>query len=361
MTCQGVQAAMSACETNLPAGAPPMAPRRQRAAKKFSAVPAEEVVAVATKKKTAKSHRRFQRLALGPTVEVADGHIARWRDEVEVYEGYTKIWVPVTEADQYEVVLDWFTRRPHYGRVRLLDPDGFPTTGQTGWTETDRWESEPAVVKFEKGQPLPSEIRTASARERRLYPDECVGGLRLIYPKLAKEQSEAIEWFPWRGADDKIAKKRRQFIKKLRRLPKKELAELNPPVEPKSASEQWFRLELTDLALKAGAWRNYPSDDIVGGWCCRLVEPQPRLEYSATMTEPWVYIQFPRHYYAVWRDEYSGELRESWPTESDGWKDGKDDRLGYQAMECGMWVPRSILRPISMAEAAELYKQIAAL
>ncbi len=264
-----------------------------------------------------KPRRRFQRLTIGFPVDVAEGHVERW--------GFVE-----EPPDRWGNVI----RR----RVRLLDEDGFPTTGLTGWIETDRWLSEPVVIKFEEDQSFPKEIRTASASERRRYPSECVGGFRLIYAKRPKPLAPKREWFP--ASDGK----RKEFLASLPEAPPEVKAALVAPLpEPAPLPEQWFRVVLSQAMFDRGAWEEFPD-----GWCAKLV-PQPEPDYGAIADPDWTYVQLPYHF-DVWYEDEEGQLSSR----------RKTDKAGGGHVKCGMWIPRWLLEPISVGEAADIYDTLAA-
>jgi hypothetical protein len=129
--------------------------------------------------------------------------------------------------------------------------------------------------------------------------------------------------------------------------------------EAEPAPEQWFRVLLSDEAMEAGAWENF-SD----GWCAKLVQPQPKLlfdmwwgEDKATMSEPWVYVQLPFHYFVNFEDD-NGRVTARYRTDSAGLKEGKDGNLNYQAVECGMWIPEGLLKPVTVEVAVEIFEAI---
>lgn len=332
------------------------------------AVAAAVAVAEPEPQPAKRPRRRFQRLTIGFPIVVTDGYVKRWRDEILVFLGEDwreKGWVPVEDANQYEVVLDRWTRRPSYRRVRLLNEEGFPTTFRTGWIETDRWISEPTVIKFEEGAPLPIMIGSASLREQRHHPDECVGGYRLIYPKPPNPPRK-IEWFP---ASDR--EKRKVFLASLPEASAEIKAALDAPPEPVEIMDQWFRVELppveyhffdreTDetIYISPAANLEYP-----GGWPCKLVQPQPlwkvcrEKEYNpqtnkkeafkvrAVPDSSTVYVQFS-HHCTTWDQK--------WSHRHDCWEwvprqltdDGSEGTL-----PCGMWVPKHLIKPIGTKEA----------
>jgi len=133
----------------------------------------------------------------------------------------------------------------------------------------------------------------------------------------------------------------------------------NPTPAPKQ--EQWFRIELSETALSAGASEEYPD-----GWCGKLVEPQPRgywnemTPHELGFSRDCVYVQLPFHYRVEYEDEDGKRLKVSYKTDIVGRKDSYRDHLEYEAVECGMWVPRSILKNISVEDAAKIFEEIKA-
>lgn len=304
-----------------------------------------------------KPRRRFMRITLGSAVEAADGHVERWREEIEVFlDEYRreKGWVPVEAANQYETVLDRWSHKPNYRRVRILDEEGFPTTGQTGWVETKHWLSEPTVIKFEEGEPLPTMIRTALPRERRQYPDQCVGGYRLIYAEPPKPPQLPIQWFP-----DDDTEKRRPFIASLPEASAEIKTALAATPEPVEITDQWFRVELPSLEymfvdrntdkiffINPAASLEYPN-----GWPCKLVQPQPQKKVfrekekkgrhvTVTPDPATIYVQFS-HPCSTWDQDWHGRWHERQLTD-----DG-----GEGTVICGMWIPRHLLKLIGVKEA----------
>lgn len=377
MTTQtGMQPAQNGCEMVVPR----QRQRRRGATKKekdpvalatgnghskatVSAIVAAVVAVEPELKPTKKLRRRFKRVALGPAVEVAEGHVRRWTEEILVFldreddflhdSRRKKGWVHVEEADQHEVVLDRWTRRPSHRRVRILDEDGFPITGLTGWAETDRWLSEPTVIKFEEGDALPILIRVASPSERRCYPDRCVGDYRFIYAEPPKSPRPKIEWFP---ASDR--EKRKAFLVSLSEASDEIRATLAVTPEVVEVPEQWFKVELPALEyrfinrstgetmfINPAASLEYPS-----GWPCKLVQPQPakkvcwekdgRFEVLAMPDPGHLYVQLS-HHCTVWDQDWRGRRHERQLTD-----DG-----GEGTLPCGMWIPRHLLKSIGAKEA----------
>lgn len=279
------------------------------------------------------NRRRFQRLALGPAVYATEGRVERWQEEILVFadeDGREKVWVPVEEAGRHEVVLNRYTRRPTHRRVRILDAEGFPTTGLTGWTETDRWLSEPAVIKFREGQTLPRFICRASSRERRRHPGQVVGGLRLVYTEPPKESQPRLRWFPASNQEQLKA-----FLASLPEAPEEIKAALAAEPEPVETPEQWFRVTLPQVCLDHGAWEEYPE-----GWCAKLA-PRP-----GGPTDPdWMYVQLPFHFF-VWYEDETGRLSS---------RRKSDLAKGGGKVECGMWIPHWLIEPISVVQAAKIY------
>lgn len=145
-------------------------------------------------------------------------------------------------------------------------------------------------------------------------------------------------------------------------------------------TEQWFKIELSETSLAKGAWEEYPH-----GWCVKLVQPQPRpwwydspkiiadgfmlrdyrigeLGFSAES----IYVQLPFHYQVEYEEEGShAHLRTSFKTDTAGEKKyrgrSSDDHLSYKAVECGMWIPRQLLKPISVEEAVNIFEEIKSL
>ena len=255
--------------------------------------------------------------------------------------------------------------------MRVLDEDGFPTQPIVtedgilgGWEETDRWLSEPTVIKFEEGAPLPRLIRTARPGEQRCHPDKCVGGYRLIYRKRRRKSRPPIDWFPASDTD------RRRAL--LASLPKKASAKIRkalaaePKPKPVEIPDQWFRVELPQVSMQ-GTWGTRGQDDHYGnppdarenfpdGWCAKLVRPRPiqkfweddKIRYRYNIVPEWMYVQLPYHY-DVWYEDQRGRLSSRRLTDFSG--DG--------LVECGMWIPRWLLAPISSVQAAEIYDLLA--
>lgn len=272
----------------------------------------ESVALVAAEKKI---RRKFRRIALGPTIEVSSGRVERWGTE--------------EEEDRRGFV--------HQRRVRLLDENGFPTTGITGWVETSRSVSEPITIKFEEGAPLPAMIRTASQSERRRFPNECAGGFRLIYAEPPRPSKPELKWFP--ASDEK---RRKEFLAELLEAPPEIKEALDaPPPELEPAPDQWFRVELSQAMYNKGAWEEYPN-----GWCAKLVSR------STEVNDPdWTYVQLSFHF-NVWYEGEDGRLSSRQKT------DRADSGSGR--VQCGIWIPHWLLVPISAGEAVDIYDVLAA-
>jgi len=215
-------------------------------------------------------------------------------------------------------------------------------------------------LRFPEGTPLPIGVRKASAREMRLHPEGCPGGFRLVYP-----------WGPETDPKNPPTQARFLATRDERRAWKATLPDgpaidnvvvEKQAVQPQPAPEQWFRIVLSDEAMEAGGWEFFPD-----GWCCKMI-PTTTTPYEATLRyidgeasfDPdWLYVQLPYHYFVTMVDE-NGRETLNYRTDGAGARKPAEDgsHWGYMAVECGMWMPKSILKPVTNDEAAEIFEQI---
>ncbi|MBI2062686.1 MAG: hypothetical protein HYW38_00400 [Candidatus Colwellbacteria bacterium] len=302
-----------------------------------------------TRKQVPQTHsrRRYLRMAIGFTHEIVEGYLERWRKEVQVWVGREKKWVSAEQADPDQQVTDRNTGQSCYRQVRLTDEDGFPTER---WVETGRYPSIPTVIRFEKGAPLPNIIKTATPREQRHHSDQCAGGFRFFYVEPPKPSRPSIQWIP---ASD--TEKRREFLKSLPQASPEIQAILNNPPEPEPVPEQWFRVDLPEVAMQDNQWEeggyeeDPPPDARVNfpqGWCCKLVQ-QPKFNFGVIADPNWIYVQLPFHYWSWDYERKTGRPKQVFRTDSAGGRNG--------SVECGIWIPRWLLVPINTREAREIF------
>ncbi len=342
---------------------------RERKRKRTAAKKPKPVV---THKTTMSKRRRFQRVQVAGGAIIPEGYLDKWQEEVEVFDPYpVHRWVPVSEVGNYELVLNRWTGKSNQRQVRLTDEHGFPVSR---WVETGRYRSEPVVIRFERGEPLPRAIRRAKPRDHRLHADEVVGEYRLLYGKAKDHEQRPqrrMEWFP---ASDK--EKRREFIRALPQASPEVLAALAEPPLPQPQPEQWFRVGLPEVSMRNFHWNSEgladneaPPDareEFPHGWPCKLVQPQPdrvkrpgynwdvkrgewkKANFYSVSAQPdreWIYVQFPFHYDVyTWDGEGWTAVRKS---------DSPDEAWGL--VNCGMWVPRELLAPITSVDADRRY------
>ena len=100
------------------------------------------------------------------------------------------------------------------------------------------------------------------------------------------------------------------------------------------------------------------------GWVCKWV-PQPqrsqswRWRHGAFLNDPnWTYVQFPVHYWGM-------DSEGSWFCLTDQVERGRRGRGKPRGdnggrVECGMWIPRWLLRPVSAERAQPIYEGLLA-
>ena len=293
--------------------------------------------------------------------------------EVEVSDGYLERWEEVAGADRWGNTLRF--------RQRLRDEFGLPFSV---WVETEterRMSDSSVVVRFATDDyPVPP---TSVWIGRDGRPHCTLPG------PVGPATPNPIRWFrpvPKGHPDREVfVAKRDEFRAGLRRLEAVELAALAPAPAPAPAP-QWFIVDLPEVAMKNPYWgvsghetEGYTPPDaresFPEGWCCKLIQPQPatftatdwwtveKRQMSATgraQFDPnWVYVQFPVHYWGV--DDRNGSWFRITDQQGGGRsrRHGRPDGKNYQ-VECGMWIPRWLLKPVTAEQAMPVYERLVA-
>lgn len=313
----GLQLAQNSSEVGVPRQ------RRRRSGTHEDGVPAAMAAG-------SKPRRKYHCVVVGGELEISDGYLERWQ---------------LAERE------DRWGNRIQF-RERLRDEDSFLSSK---WVETGRHKSDSSMtVRFPKDEfPDPPGVlwigRDGQPRWLQTGPPK---GTRPHPP---------IEWFRpvpkgELGREEFVAK-RDEFFAGLRRLEPKELAALVPAPAPKP-EPQWFVVDLPEVAMRNTSWglaaheqEGYAPPDarqhFPEGWCCRLVDPQPFWVNGVRFDPDWAYVQFPVHYWGV--------------DQNDGWF-CLTDRYRHRdyKVECGMWVPRWLLKPVTAEQAQPLYEGLVA-
>jgi len=299
-----------------------------------------------------KPRRRYHRVVVGEIHEVADGFLQKWEE--------------ADEEDRWGNVST--------SRVRLRDDDGFPTAV---WVETGRrLVDNRMIVRFpmDKFPKPPKAVWLEDEIPRWSFGDGLIwwfgpGGLQHRGTRKGTQPNppSRIEWLrpvPLGHPDrESFVAKRAEWLAGLKPAPAEIKPEPTPVPEP---AERWFIISIPEMAMQNQFWgtehgwaeheavppdarEHYPE-----GWCCKLIQPQPSgfvlSGHGWVRWDPDVaYIQFPVHYW-TW-DENGKPFRRTDKTGR-----GKGD---YRA-ECGMKIPRWLLKPVKPAEARPVYDWLVA-
>lgn len=182
-----------------------------------------------------------------------------------------------------------------------------------------------------------------------------------IFPKPAKgtTPNPPLEWIKVVPADHP---RREAFVAKRNewRAGLSVAERVEPRPKPAPVPVQWFQIVLPQITMKDDHWNedrridgDLPPDarsQFPQHWPCKIVQPQPvspnwRWVFGQTLTDPnWTYVQLPCHYfYFDGREEHR-----------------RTDGGGAGKVKFGMWVPNSLLRPVTEESARELHVGIVA-
>ncbi len=222
-------------------------------------------------------------------------------------------------------------------------------------TVFDRKTGEDIVFKFQAGQRLPSLILPARQRDYDAGKYEIIAGFKFIYgPKKGTKPApvEEVKLLTSKEA-------RKAWVASLPKLEGEVTAETEPAVD--ASVDQWFRVELPREALEVGRRSSADhdfetpafSEEFPDGWCAKLVQPQPESCCGDAKADPdWTYVQLPFHFEIY----YNGGAKTVRKTHH-----GSNKKPLHEGqVECGMWLPKWVLTPISEDGASEIYEQLAA-
>lgn len=308
----------------------------------------DKVTASVVAKVAKMTRRRYHRIVVGEIYEVRDGFLQKWEE--------------VQEEDRWGNIS---TRR-----VRFRDEDGFPTAV---WVETGRRKVDnQTTVRFPVSQfpKPPKAVWLENSNIHWSFGDGLVWGFGpdgLQYRGTLKgtqpNPPSQIVWFrpvpvghPDRGV---FVAKRAEWLANLKPAPA-EVVQPKPEPVPEPA-EQWFTISLPEMAMQNHFWgteHEWAEHEIVPpdarehypeGWCCKLIQPQPSgFVLTGRGWVKWdsnaVYVQFPVHY---------------WTWDENGKSFRRTDKIGRAKgdyrVECGMKVPRGLLKPVKPVEARPIF------
>ncbi len=331
MLSQGLQAATNACDSGVVMSR--SARQRKRSVTKQPT----------TQPQPAEKKRRFHSVTIGSVIEVSEGYYEKW----QLVEEPPNRWGEIVRF-----------------RERLRDEDGFPTTK---WVETGRHKSDNRMtLKFpvDEFPVLPPYIMMGVDKD---------GELKVISstPKGTKTVSRPpIEWFrpvaPDHPDREAFVAKRTDWLGGLL------VGKVTPKPPMPEPAEQWFLINIPDVAMQNHSWGSSEHDgddyqppdarsNFPDGWCCKLVSPQPQTKlvrgdggFNQRMKpvqydKDWAYVQFPVHYsVSYWMDD-DGQWVLRWRQLTD-----KANRRAGK-LECGMWIPRWLLKPVTPELAQPVY------